>query len=219
MYNLFDKESHTTPYMTGTYLGKKRIFNLEAGFISQKDATETGITDENGIVTQRKMHDLNLWSVAIYYDAPLNTERGTALSLYAGYFGLDYGPGYLRYNGIMNPADGIVNGPAAGSHGNAFPMFGTGNVVYAQAGYLLRNDLFGEDKGTLLPYISYMRGDYDRLNDPVNVVNAGISYLIKGHGSKVSLDYQNRTIYKTDGSNLVKDGTRGQVVLQYQISI
>src|SRR4051812_12344062 len=28
MYNFFDKETHTTPYMTGTYLGKKRIFNI-----------------------------------------------------------------------------------------------------------------------------------------------------------------------------------------------
>ena len=29
MWNFLDKESHITPYMTGTYLGKKRVFNLE----------------------------------------------------------------------------------------------------------------------------------------------------------------------------------------------
>ena len=54
------------------------------------------------------------------------------------------GPNYLRYNGIMNPANGITNGPAAGSQGNAFPMFGTGNVIYTQIGYLLKKDLLGD---------------------------------------------------------------------------
>src|SRR5688572_32089169 len=39
LYNFFDQETHTTPYMTGTYLGKKKVFNLEAGFISQRKAT------------------------------------------------------------------------------------------------------------------------------------------------------------------------------------
>ncbi len=220
MYNFFDKEAHTTPYMTGTYLGKKKVLNIEAGFISQQDATQTGVTDlVTGAVTDAKFHDLTLLSAAVFYDVPVRTESGTALSLYAGFFDLDYGPGYLRYNGIMNPADGIKDGPAAASQGNAFPMFGTGNVLYTQAGYLLKKDLLGEGKGTLMPYASYMRGDYDRLADPVNVFNIGINYLIKGHSSKLSLDYQNRTVYKAEGSDLVEDGTRGQVVLQYQISI
>jgi hypothetical protein len=220
IYNIFDKESHVTPYMTGTYLGKKKVFNIEAGIISQKDATETGITDGvTGVVSDVKLHDLTLWSAALYYDAPVNVEKGTALSMYLGYFGLDYGPGYLRYNGIMNPADGIVNGPAASSQGNAFPMFGTGSVIYAQAGYLLKKDLFGENKGTLMPYVSIMSGDYDRLRDRMNVIDIGLNYFIKGHGSKVSLDYQNRPVYKNKDGDLVKGGNRSQIVLQYQISI
>ncbi|NCX96717.1 MAG: hypothetical protein EBX41_10005, partial [Chitinophagia bacterium] len=39
IYNLADKEPHTTPYMAGTYLGKKKIINIEAGFIYQPKAT------------------------------------------------------------------------------------------------------------------------------------------------------------------------------------
>jgi hypothetical protein len=27
-YQFLDKEAHTTPYMTGTYLGSKKVFNL-----------------------------------------------------------------------------------------------------------------------------------------------------------------------------------------------
>lgn len=218
MYNFFDKETHTTPYMTGTYLGKKKVFNIEAGFITQKNATETGTTDPlTGTVSDHEFHNMKLWSAALFYDAPVNTETGTALSAYAGYFDLDYGPNYLRYNGIMNPADGIVNGPAGGSQGNAFPMFGSGKVIYAQVGYLLKKDLLG-DQGTLMPYASLMSGDYMRLNDRMNVIDVGINWFIKGHSSKISLDYQNRPVYEQQGGELVKTSNKGQVVLQYQIS-
>jgi len=214
MYNFFDKEANTTPYMTGTYLGKKRVFNLEAGFITQKKATWT--SDDLGVTQQ--YHDMNLWSVALFYDAPLNTEKGTALSAYAGYFNLDYGPNYLRYNGTMNPADGISAAPGGygGTQGNAFPMFGTGKVVYAQVGYLLAKDLLGEG-GTLMPYASIQAGNYDRLADNMTVWDLGVNWLIKGHNSKISLDYQNRPYFESQGTDMVKAGNRGQFVLQYQV--
>lgn len=214
MYNFFDTEPHTTPFMTGTYLGKKKILNLEAGFITQENALWT--TSDGGVTTD--YHDLNLWSVALFYDAPINTELGTALSGYAGYFDLNYGPNYLRYNGIMNPATGITDGPAPGSQGNAFPMFGTGKVIYTQLGYLFKRDLLG-DAGTLQPYASLMSADYDRLNDRMNVYAVGINWLINGHTSKFSLDYQNRPVYENQSGNLIRTERKGQIVLQYQISI
>jgi hypothetical protein len=220
MYNFFDKESHVTPYMTGTYLGKKKVLNLEAGFITQKNATQTGVVDPiDGSVSNMKFHDMNLWSVAVYYDVPLNTEKGTAISAYAGYFDLDYGPGYLRYNGTMNPADGIVNGPAGGSQGNAFPMFGTGNVIYSQIGYLFGKDMFGEGQGTLMPYVSLMSGDFKRLSDRMNVINAGLSWLLSGHNSKLTLDFQHRPVFESVEGKLRKSVEKNQVVLQYQIFI
>lgn len=215
MFNFFDKEANTTPYMTGTYLGKKKIFNLEAGFISQNNAMWTSPNASDPVPTI-EYHNMNLWSAALYYDAPVNAEKGTALSAYAGYFNLDYGPNYMRYNGIMNPANGITNGPFTGSQGNAFPMFGTGKVIYAQVGYLLKRDLLGE-VGTLMPYASIMSGNYDRLSDQMNVVDVGVNWLIKGHTSKLTLDYQNRPVYETQGTDLVKSTNRGQVVLQYQV--
>jgi hypothetical protein len=199
--------------MTGTYLGKKKVFNIEAGFITQKDATWT--SEDGGVTTN--YHNMNLWSVALYYDAPLNVEKGTALSAYAGYFNLDYGTNYLRYNGIMNPANGITNGPYAGSQGNAFPMFGTGKVIYTQVGYLLKKDLLGS-VGTLMPYASLMSADYDRLSDGMNVFDVGVNWLIKGHTSKISLDYQNRPVFEAQGQDLVKVSTKSQVVLQYQVA-
>ena len=109
-----------------------------------------------------------------------------------------------------NPANG-------GAYGNAFPMFGTGNVIYAQAGYLMKKDLLGEGNGTLMPYASIMSADWDRLKDGMQVYDVGINWLMKGHNSKLTLDYQSRPYYKQSGTDLVKDGTKGQVVLQYQI--
>lgn len=213
-YNFFDKEPHTTPYMTGTYLGKKKVFNLEAGFITQQKATWTQET----ALSDTAFHAMNLWSAALYYDAPMNAGKGTALSAYAGYFNYDFGPGYLRYNGTMNPANGLEAGHPAGSQGNAFPMFGTGQIIYAQIGYLLKKDLLGEGHGTLMPYASIMSADYDRLSDRMNIIDVGINWLIKGHSSKISLDYQNRPVYKQEGADLVKAGNNNQVVLQYQIA-
>jgi hypothetical protein len=215
IYNFLDKEAHTTPYMTGTYLGKKKIFNIEAGFITQKNAMWR--SPDAGVTT--KYQNMNLWSVALYYDAPVNTATGTALSAYTGYFNLDYGTNYLRYNGIMNPANGIALAPGGylGTQGNAFPMFGTGQVIYAQLGYLMKKDLLGEGIGTLMPYASIMHGNYDRLSDSMDVIDAGINWLIKGHNSKLTLDYQVRPAYEAEGTDLVKKSNKSQVVLQYQV--
>jgi hypothetical protein len=222
MWNFFDKESHVTPYMTGTYLGKKKVLNLEGGFITQQNATWTGDGTAAGI----RYHDMTLWSIAAFYDSPLNKEKGTALNAYLGYFNTDYGPGYLRYNGIMNPANGGTPGvtplatnanPTNGAaYGNAFPMFGTGTVIYAQAGYLMKKDLLGE-LGTLMPYITYQSANYSRLDKQMSVWDFGVNWLLKSHAAKFSLDYQIRPTYSPVGSDLIQDGSsKSQFVLQYQ---
>lgn len=170
--------------------------------------------------TTNTFHDMNLWSVAAFYDVPLDVEKGTALSAYAGYFDYNFGPGYVRYNGIMNPANGLAAATPpyqAGSQGNAFPMFGTGRVIYSQVGYLFKKDFLGTDHGTLMPYASLMSGNYERFDKPVIVWNAGVNWFIKEHSSKLTLDYQNRPVYLPNGNDFFFSGTRGQVVLQYQI--
>jgi len=217
IYNFFDTEDNTTPgYMTGTYLGKRKVLNLEAGFISQKNATW------RREATDTIYSSMNLWSVAAYADMPLNHAKGTAISAYVGYFYTDYGKGYLRYNNSMNPATG-TNQPIAGvggTHGNAYPMFGTGSVVYAQAGYKLKDALLGS-QGTLMPFVSLQRADYDRLTDAMNLYNIGINWLIKGHNGKLTLNYENRPIYNSSSvpNKLAKDGRKGAWILQYQIAI
>lgn len=214
VWNFWDTEPMTNTFMQGTYLGKKSVLNLEAGFIAQKNATSTGTSDNP------RLHDINFWSVAAYLDAPVDRIKETAISAYLGYFNLDYGPGYIRNNGAMNPASdtspmgGSFNGP-----GNAFPMFGTGDVWYGQLGYLMNKDFLGSNNGQLMPYVSLMSANYERLDNQMNVFNVGINWLIKGHTSKITFDYQNRPIFNTTSSGeIVKTSSKGQFVLQYQIA-
>ena len=216
-YQFFDHEPHTTPYMTGTYLGKKKVLNIGAGIISQKDAMWT--MQSNGDTAYQAM---TLWALEAFYDAPLNAEKGTAISAYLGYFNCDYGSNYLRYNGIMNPASGTTRpivGASGAVHGNAVPMFGTGSVVYGQVGYLLPQSLLGE-KGQLQPYLAATYANYERLEKPATTVDLGINWLISGHNSKLSINYQNRPTYRLGTDNAVEaDNRKGCVVVQYQVFI
>ncbi|GLU56647.1 hypothetical protein [Dyadobacter frigoris] len=217
IYNIFETEDNTTPgYMTGTYFGKRKIWNIEAGFIAQKNATWR----KESVDTLYS--NMNLWSVASYLDMPLNKDKGTAVSAYLGYFHMGYGKGYLRYNGSMNPATGTtlpITG-VSGTQGNAYPMFGTGNVIYSQFGYKLKDGLL-RSHGTLMPYASLQKSDYERLRDPMILYNVGVNWLMKGNNGKLTLNYENRPIYKnsTIANELQKDLRKGSWILQYQVSI
>jgi hypothetical protein len=215
IWNFFDREPHTTPFMPGTYYGKKTVLNLEAGFVTQKDATWS--SPDGGQTVN--YHALKCWSVAVYCDAPLNKTIGTAVNAYVGYFDTRYGPGYLRYIGVMNPADGPAASATyvAGGQGNAFPMYGTGHVVYAQFGYLSGKGLLGNGNGTLMPYGTLQTADYDRLDKRTTVFDLGVNWFISGNKSKLTLDFQSRPSYTLVGNNLIRNAARkSQYVLQYQ---
>ncbi|MBX7240922.1 MAG: hypothetical protein K1X92_04175 [Bacteroidia bacterium] len=213
IWNFLEKEQNTTPYMTGTYLGKKKVLNLEAGGIYQKAATWRTVTQNT--VKDTVYDDMKLASLAMYWDTPLNKAKGTAISAYLGYFYTHYGKNYLRNNGIMNPANGLspsessFNGP-----GNAYPMFGTGHVVYGQAGFLLPEKLI-QGRGVLMPYLSGSFSVYERLNQPSFVWNTGINWFISGHTSKITLDYQRRPVF--DKATLKVSEYKSGMTLQYQV--
>jgi len=218
-YQFFDKEVSATPYMTGTYLGKKKIFNIGAGIIYQPKA----MWKQGSSSTDTVYQDMLLWSTEAFLDAPLNKEKGTAISAYLGYFNYNFGSNYMRFNGLMNPANGINStsgyvGKSGSTYGNAFPMFGTGQAVYGQFGYLMPSSLLGE-YGTLMPYASAQYASWDRLkNKPMTVVHAGINWLLNGHKAKISLDWENRPIFNEIVAGGVQNaGRRNCLVLQYQI--
>jgi hypothetical protein len=211
MYNFFDKEPHTTPYMAGTYLGDKKVLNLEAGVIYQNEANWR----LNGIDTV--YDNMLLWSVAGFLDMPVMDNK-YAVSAYLGYFDTYYGENYIRNNGIMNPANGNANPANFNGAGNAYPMFGTGSSVYAQLGFRLPKNLLGNGQ-TLLPYVSYRWSQYDKLDDALQVYDAGVSWLMNKHQSKLSLNYQLRPLYTTQAGSIQHTGNASSAWLQYQVSL
>ena len=206
--------------MTGTYLGTKKVFNLAIGAVYQKTATWRLSPDANGALKDTSYDNMLHVSFETFLDMPLNKEKGTAISAFGGYYNTNYGKNYLRYNGIMNPGTGsnASNNVQGGAFGNSLPMFGTGQVGYVQFGYLLPKNLLGEKNGQLMPFVSGQYADYYALqNKGMLLVDAGFNWLVNGHKSKISIDYQSRpTFYKELG--LVKEGARkGSVTVQYQI--
>ncbi|TDN37126.1 hypothetical protein E4631_07230 [Hymenobacter sp. UV11] len=213
-YQFKDQESNLTPYAAGSYLGKKSVFNVGAGFIVQPDAMWYTL---GGVASNVQTKAMQQYAVDVFYDAPLSAAPDApSVSFYAAALHLDYGPGYLRNNAPMNPGTGTTNTNTTFGFGNAFPQYGTGNVIYSQLGYKLKDNLVGTT--TFMPYVSYQHARYGRLTDDVNYYDAGLNWLVSGHTSKFTLAYQNRPYYATNstGENVVSS-RRSAVILQYQV--
>lgn len=220
IYNFFEKEPTNTPYMAGSYWGKKKIWNIAVGGIRQNAATWS--YTQTGGMKDTVFHPMNLWCVESFLDMPVSS-KGDAVSAYAGYFSTHYGPNYLRYNGIMNPATGTsaigLAGDVGAQYGNAIPMFGTGSVIYSQLGYLLPKKTLG-DYGQLHVYASYTHCKYERLGDhTLNHYAAGINWLMPGNKSKLTLGYSNLGSVLLYNNGDVTASRKSSLILQFQIFI
>jgi hypothetical protein len=212
MYQFLEEESNLTPYITGTYLGKKKVLNIGAGYQYQPLAMwHYNDSTRSQVVKQPLLN----YAIDVFFDHPVG-EKGSAITLYAAAAHTDYGKNYLRNNGIMNPTSSNVSTSLNGG-GNAFAMYGTGNVYHVQVGYLLPQKLLGETNGQLQPYADITIAKYDLLKDDMVMWNAGVNWLVQSHKAKLSLNYQNRPIFsKTEYTQIER---KGMVVLQIQIAI
>lgn len=219
MYQFLDQESNFGPGTAGTYLGSKRVFNIGGGFYYQKNAMYRQASVENKDTLQE---NILLAAIDVFYDAPVNKDKGTALSLYACYSNYNYGANFLKVSGPDNPASSTaIKSPSLfdkANYGNAYPYLGTGNVFYMQTGYKFRNNLLGS-QGTLQVYGDCQYADYQRLRSPMLVFDVGINWLVKGHNSKFTLNYQNRPYFTEHANGELKESARkGSFVLQYQLA-
>ncbi len=218
MYQFLDQESNFSPGTVGSYLGKKRVFNIGGGFYSQRNAMfHYGNVAAKDTISQ----DLKLFAVDVFYDTPLNKEKGTAISLYSCFSSYNYGTNFIKVTGANNPANGSSKNATSfekSNYGNAFPYLGTGNVGYIQTAYKFRNKLLG-DQGTLQPFVDLQYSRYDKLKDPMYVFDIGVNWLIYGNNSKITLNYQNRPYFAPNSSgDLVQNSRLGQWVIQYQVA-
>ncbi len=209
-YEFLEDESAKTAYSggTGTYLGKKKLLNLGAGFLYQPQMTST-VKDRDTV-----FYDFNNWAVELFYDAPVG--KTSALTFYLGYFHTDFGPGYIRN---LGPNDYTEGGTSFNGSGIDFPMMGTGNTWFFQFGYFLGwPDT--ENRRGLQPNIAVQYSDFEKLTEPVLVLDIGINVYFGDHSNKLTLGYQDRPVYRlSTNADLSVAERKGQWVLQYQIEI
>ena len=206
MWQFLDQESNLLPYLVGTYVGTKRVFNIGAGFHSNPEGTWH--TDAAGDTVRS---NIMLWSVDAFLDLPLNSDRKDAITAYLAFYNYNFGPNNVRNIGILNPANG-----GGSLRGNAFPVLGTGSIVYTQVGYLLPEF---SDKLKVQPYVAFSTANFEGVQNsageavPVNVFDAGANFFLDGHNAKFTLNYRARPDM-TDTDNVV---TRPEVTLQAMI--
>mgnify|MGYP006995562767 CR=1 FL=1 len=208
-YEFLDNESNKSPYSggTGTYVGSKNILNLGVGFMNQPKMTSQLVNGEE------KFYDFKNWAIDLFYDAPINKEKETAITSYLGYYNTDFGPNYIRNVGSNDITSG---GTSFNGSGNDFPMMGTGNTVFFQLGYLLPK---AKNNSQLQPNIAIQYSDFEALDDKMIVYDLGVNCFFKGHSNKLSLGYQNRPVFQNSNNELKVDERKGMFVLQYQIEI
>jgi hypothetical protein len=213
-YAFLETENISTPFNSGTYAGKKNVLSLGAGFdyihnaMWHQDAAKNTVND-----------DMKSFAADLFYDAPLNKEKGTSVSAYAMAMHNDYGPNYVRYVGTNNPATSVDASLASlNGAGNAMPVIGTGNTYYLQLGGTLPY-LNKEKKNLQLqPAVGVQLSDLKGLRDNAVIYDAGISLLMNGMSSRFTIDAQNRPVFAPDaGNNAVVSDRKWQFVLKYRI--
>jgi hypothetical protein len=202
-----DQETNLTSYTTGTYLGKKKVFNVGFGAVFQKDAMWHYASG-----TKDTLHsNLTELGIDLYYDVPAG-QNGEAFHFYGAYAYLNYGPQYLRNLNVLNPATGSSNPSVINGPGRGFPAYGTGSVWYAQIGYKLRDNLIGGL--SLMPYFSVQAADFEALPSLMTYYSTGFTTLINGHNSKVTFAYENRPVFFKDRTDTER---LSNFICQYQI--
>jgi hypothetical protein len=192
-WELFDKESNLLPFTVGTYIGSKKVFNIGFGWHYHKDATRSyqGVDANNQDVF--KNHDMVLLGLDAFLDMPINKEKGTAITAYAGYYKHNFGPNYIRAVGIMNEGTNAPTGFLAQGGGNTDWRIGTGDIVYSELGYLLPKNLV--KVGKLQPFATLTYKNFEFLKEASLNYSVGLNYFLEAHHAKISLKYQTRALY------------------------
>jgi hypothetical protein len=215
-WNFLEKEVHIVPFRIGTYLGKKKIFNIGAGFQYHNDVMASRQPDgfeANGTTPKFRIdrHDQRNFAVDLFYDSPLPGNNG-ALTVYAvGYYN-DMGPNYLRNTGVMNLASNPATpaAPTLNGYGNAYPTTGTGTTLLVEGGWLLPKRFF-PFKTMAQPYYRYTMLNFEALNSLAYVHDFGVNWYLNGQNAKIT--FQNRFRPLIDGQ------TREQYKSLYEFTI
>jgi len=213
-YFFRDKEQFNTPFTTMTYLGKKRLLNIGAGFDYHPKSC-ISISDEG---EKENFHDRIQLGVDINVEQPF--ANGSALNLYSVFYHYNFGPNYIRSAAPLNPyTGGSINGhPLEQGAGLKEFVIGTGNIVYTSIGYLLPKLENGKQ---LMPMLAIAYRDFEALDEVAWQFNFGCNYLLSEHNLKLTAQYTLRPIFASSISPLntsttTVDSYKGMLLLQFQ---
>lgn len=213
MYQFLEKENTLLSFLPGTYIGSKKVFNIGAGIYTTSDATLA--QTEDGLY---KSYDNTLIGVDAFLDMPIGPKsKEMALSIYSVFYNYNFGPNYLRTNGIMNPGtkDSSYNGPiAVEGFGNAKYLLGTGNMWYTQAGFVLPN--FSQ-KVKLQPFAAYTLKDLEGLNEIAHFYEFGANLFVLSQNAKVAYQYSSRPLFDAETKEVFT--RKGEHILTLQIAL
>lgn len=209
-----DKENNILPFFVGTYLGKKEVFNIGAGFYTQGNTTASARISGGDTLIDK--HAQTCLGVDVYWDKPLNKTKGTAISLYSVYYNYNFGPNYLRNIGILNlHTNAIPSSESFNGSGNAQPTIGTGSIWYTQLGYKLPNFKNGS---SFMPYITGTYKNFERIGSASFQYDLGLNYFISNHNAKITFQYTNRPLYQVNtGGGIERNGSKGEFIIQTHI--
>lgn len=214
MYQFLDQESNLLPFTVGSYVGTKKVFNVGAGWHSQKNGTASYQKDAFDSVSLAS-HSINLFGLDVFADLPFGGDKKMAFTGYSVLYLHNWGPNYYRTVGIMNEGtlDPNFKGlKADNGAGNARPLLGTGQIWYTQAGILLPKD-FITQKARFQPFAAATMQNFEALNKEAWSYDIGANCFIDGHHAKVTFQYSRRPLI----FDKTPSGGRGEFLIQTQI--
>lgn len=213
MYQFLDKETTATSFLAGTYLGSKKVFNIGAGFYSNKEATLS--QPELDVF---KSYDQFIFGADAFLDLPIGAKsKEMSMSLYSVFYKYNFGPNYLRTTGLMNPgtADPNFQGQVAlDGFGNNKFLMGTGNMWYTQAGFVLPKF---SDVVKIQPFASYALKDLEGLNDVGHFYDIGANLFILAQNVKVAYQYSSRPLFEKESKEVFT--RKGEHLITLQIAL
>ncbi|MCG8474643.1 MAG: hypothetical protein MI784_04085 [Cytophagales bacterium] len=196
-YQFKDVVHSTSSAFPMTYLGSKSVFNIGFGFDYLANSMAV-FENVNNNYELRKQDQLKL-GFDVFYEKPYRNQ--SVLTVYGAWFKYDMGSNYLRSVGVMNPSAKDKNNKPVKTKeqldqgsANSYYAIGSGDVFYAQAGYLLPEKI---KLGTVRfqPFAAYTLQDFDAFSEKGTVYDMGVNCLVAKQNMKITAQYSLRPLF------------------------
>ncbi len=175
----------------GTYLGKKKVLTIGAGYQTESDAVYSNIATTTTPPSLAK--DYKAYTYDIFFEYP--TQAGT-FTASGAYLETDFGGAYKGAN--PDPRSIGINGEKSG--------------WYTKVGYLLPNaklQIFGRYEKWKFAKLAGI------LDQKITWTGYGVNYYVRGQDLRLTLEYSTNDYDKEDPLN--KDFNTTTVMLQFRI--